>query len=182
MSATNVTQPSVTMLRPEINRFDAADVSANARPRLLIVDDISDNRAVLTRRFHRRGFDVVEADSGFAAIELIGSELFDLVLLDVMMPGIDGIETLKRIRDQKSTSALPVIMVTAKSESDNIVGALNLVPMTMSPSRSILRSHWLASTRRSAESSPNSGWCWRTSNCARPTKIWNAGSRSAPAA
>ena len=114
------------MLRPEINRFDAADVSANARPRLLIVDDISDNRAVLTRRFHRRGFDVVEADSGFAAIELIGSELFDLVLLDVMMPGIDGIETLKRIRDQKSASALPVIMVTAKSESDNIVGALEL--------------------------------------------------------
>ncbi len=126
MSATNVTQPSVTMLRPEINRFDAADVSANARPRLLIVDDISDNRAVLTRRFHRRGFDVVEADSGFAAIELIGSESFDLVLLDVMMPGIDGIETLKRIRDQKSASALPVIMVTAKSESDNIVGALEL--------------------------------------------------------
>lgn len=114
------------MLRPEINRFDAADVSANARPRLLIVDDISDNRAVLTRRFHRRGFDVVEADSGFAAIELIGSESFDLVLLDVMMPGIDGIETLKRIRDQKSASALPVIMVTAKSESDNIVGALEL--------------------------------------------------------
>ena len=114
------------MLRPEINRFDAADVSANARPRLLIVDDISDNRAVLTRRFQRRGFDVVEADSGFAAIELIGSESFDLVLLDVMMPGIDGIETLKRIRDQKSASALPVIMVTAKSESDNIVEALEL--------------------------------------------------------
>ena len=51
---------------------------------------------------------------------------FDLVLLDVMMPGIDGIETLKRIRSQKSASALPVIMVTAKSESENVVDALEL--------------------------------------------------------
>ena len=63
---------------------------------------------------------------GFTAIELIDREPFDLVLLDVMMPGIDGIETLKRIRIQQSASVLPVIMVTAKSESDNIVDALEL--------------------------------------------------------
>ncbi|WP_334475989.1 putative bifunctional diguanylate cyclase/phosphodiesterase [Bradyrhizobium sp. AZCC 1699] len=91
---------------------------------MLIVDDISDNRAILSRRFERRGFAVTEAESGLAAIELIERETFDLVLLDVMMPGIDGIETLKRIRDRKSASALPVIMVTAKSESTNIVDAL----------------------------------------------------------
>jgi diguanylate cyclase (GGDEF)-like protein len=114
------------MLRPEVNQSDATDDNTAARPRLLIVDDISDNRAILTRRFERRGFDVVEVDSGFTAIELIGRESFDLVLLDVMMPGIDGIETLKRIRSQKSASALPVIMVTAKSESENIVDALEL--------------------------------------------------------
>ncbi|MEH2537594.1 MULTISPECIES: putative bifunctional diguanylate cyclase/phosphodiesterase [unclassified Bradyrhizobium] len=97
---------------------------AEVRPHLLIVDDISDNRAILSRRFERRGFAVTEAESGLAAIELIERETFDLVLLDVMMPGIDGIETLKRIRDRKSASALPVIMVTAKSESTNIVDAL----------------------------------------------------------
>ena len=114
------------MLRPEVTRPDAADGSAKPCPRLLIVDDISDNRTILTRRFQRRGFDVVEADSGFTAIDLIGSESFDLVLLDVMMPGIDGIETLKRIRAHKSASELPVIMVTAKSESENIVDALEL--------------------------------------------------------
>jgi diguanylate cyclase (GGDEF)-like protein len=91
---------------------------------LLIVDDISDNRALLTRRFERRGFDVTEAESGLAALELIEKETFDLVLLDVMMPGIDGMETLKRIRGRKSALALPVIMVTAKSESTNIVDAL----------------------------------------------------------
>ena len=99
---------------------------AGIRPRLLIVDDISDNRDILMRRFDRRGFDVVEAESGLAAIELIEKGSFDVVLLDVMMPGIDGIETLKRIRSRQSASALPVIMVTAKSESGNIVDALEL--------------------------------------------------------
>jgi diguanylate cyclase (GGDEF)-like protein len=68
----------------------------------------------------------VEAECGLTAIELIDKESFDLVLLDVMMPGMDGIETLKRIRSQNSASELPVIMVTAKSESTNIVDALEL--------------------------------------------------------
>jgi diguanylate cyclase (GGDEF)-like protein len=111
------------MLQPTA---DAAGGNVDVRPRLLIVDDISDNRTILARRFERRGFDVVEASSGSAAIELITKESFDLVLLDVMMPGIDGIETLKRIRSQQSASALPVIMVTAKSESGNIVDALDV--------------------------------------------------------
>jgi diguanylate cyclase (GGDEF)-like protein len=115
----------VTLLRPDVEALAAAE-KTGPKTRLLIVDDISDNRTILTRRFQRRGFDVVEADNGLTAIELIDRESFDLVLLDVMMPGIDGIETLKRIRAQKSASALPVIMVTAKSESDNIVDALEL--------------------------------------------------------
>src|SRR3984957_4260526 len=126
MSATNSLSQGVTLLRPEMKASDAVDKSGIPRPRILIVDDISDNRTILTRRFQRRGFDVVEADSGFTAIELIDKHPFDLVLLDVMMPGIDGIETLKRIRSQRSASALPVIMVTAKSESANIVDALEL--------------------------------------------------------
>jgi diguanylate cyclase (GGDEF)-like protein len=126
MSTSNVQTPRVAMLRSEVDRSSATEDNESARPRLLIVDDISDNRTILTRRFLRRGFEVVEADSGLTAIELIGRESFDLVLLDVMMPGIDGIETLKRIRMQQSASALPVIMVTAKSESDNIVDALEL--------------------------------------------------------
>src|ERR1700682_2447 len=126
MSVSNIPTPRVTVLRPEVNQYDMADGDTRVRPRLLIVDDISDNRAILTRRFQRRGFDVVEAECGLTAIELIDKESFDLVLLDVMMPGMDGIETLKRIRSQKSASALPVIMVTARSESGNIVDALEL--------------------------------------------------------
>jgi diguanylate cyclase (GGDEF)-like protein len=114
------------MLRPEASQSDMADGNTSVRPRLLIVDDISDNRTILTRRFQRRGFDVVEAECGLTAIELIDRESFDLVLLDVMMPGMDGIETLRRIRSRNSPSALPVIMVTANSESGNIVDALEL--------------------------------------------------------
>jgi diguanylate cyclase (GGDEF)-like protein len=126
MTTSNATTPRVTVLHPEPGPSNPVDGRASVRPRLLVVDDIGDNRIILTRRFERRGFEVVEADSGLAAIELIDREPFDLVLLDVMMPGIDGIETLKRIRSRKSASALPVIMVTAKSESDNIVDALEL--------------------------------------------------------
>src|SRR3981189_720519 len=126
MSVSNAPTPRVTVLRPEVNQSNIADGSMSVRPRLLIVDDISDNRVILRRRFQRRGFDVVEAECGLTAIELIDKESFDLVLLDVMMPGMDGIETLKRIRSQNSASALPVIMVTAKSESSNIVDALEL--------------------------------------------------------
>ncbi|MBS0531356.1 MAG: EAL domain-containing protein [Proteobacteria bacterium] len=126
MSTKTSIAPEVVMLRTEASKAEAAGDKPAAVPRLLIVDDIGDNRAVLTRRFERRGFEVVEANSGLVALDLIAKEEFDLVLLDVMIPGIDGIETLRRIRNEKPSSALPVIMVTAKSESDNIVDALEL--------------------------------------------------------
>ncbi|WP_298258555.1 EAL domain-containing protein [Bradyrhizobium sp.] len=115
---------SATIIAEAFSPPDHAAEAPEGQPRLLIVDDLSDNRSILKRRFERRGFEVTEAESGLIAIDLIDQSPFDLVLLDVMMPGIDGMETLKRIRSRKSASSLPVIMVTAKSESDNIVDAL----------------------------------------------------------
>jgi diguanylate cyclase (GGDEF)-like protein len=126
MSSSNLQSERVAILRPEDHGSGAVESNPAAAPRILIVDDVSDNRVLLQRRFQRRGFEVVEADGGLKALELIDSQEFDLVLLDVMMPGIDGIETLKRIRSRKSASALPVIMVTAKSASENIVESLEL--------------------------------------------------------
>src|ERR1700722_7329113 len=126
MSSTNLQVERFTVSPPEESGSAAASGSPAAAPRILIVDDVADNRAILLRRFQRQGFEVAEADSGLKALELIDSQEFDLVLLDVMMPGIDGIETLKRIRSRKSASVLPVIMVTAKSESENIVESLGL--------------------------------------------------------
>ena len=63
-----------------------------------LVDDIADNRNILARRFQKRNFDVVEADCGTAALELIAARSFDTILLDVMMPDMSGLEVLRRIR------------------------------------------------------------------------------------
>jgi diguanylate cyclase (GGDEF)-like protein len=93
-------------------------------PRLLIVDDIADNRAILSRRFARRGFEIVEADCGKEALRLAQEQSFDVVLLDVMMPDMDGIEVLRTLRKSFSESQLPVIMVTAKTQSEDVVEAL----------------------------------------------------------
>jgi CheY-like chemotaxis protein len=94
--------------------------------RLLIVDDIEDNRRLLSRRFARRGIETVEAASGPTALDLVAQHAFDLVLLDIMMPGMDGIEVLRRIRARYSPESLPVIMVTAKAFSKDIVDAIEL--------------------------------------------------------
>ncbi len=99
---------------------------AAAAPRLLIVDDVHDNRTILGRRFQRRGYEIVEASSGAEALELIAAGEFDTVMLDVMMPEMDGTEVLRRIRARHSASALPVIMVTARSQSEDVVAALAL--------------------------------------------------------
>ena len=95
-------------------------------PRLLIVDDIADNRIILSRRLVRRGFEVVEASGGREALALISQQSFDVVLLDIMMPDLDGVAVLKIVRETHSTSALPVIMVTANGQSADTVMALTL--------------------------------------------------------
>jgi signal transduction histidine kinase len=95
-------------------------------PRILIVDDIADNREILSRRFQRKGFECAEADSGQGALDMIGRQPFDVVLLDVMMPDLDGLEVLRRIREAYTQDALAVIMVTGKTDSGDIVNALSL--------------------------------------------------------
>jgi PleD family two-component response regulator len=107
-------------------RQDEAAGAAEPAPRLLIVDDIADNRTILARRFVKRGFLIVEADCGVEALRRIESELFDVVLLDVMMPGMDGMEVLRRVRAQRSAAELPVVMVTANALSEDVASALEI--------------------------------------------------------
>jgi len=95
------------------------------KDRLLIVDDVHENREILRRRFERQGFSTTQAAGGIEALDLIERETFDLVLLDMMMPDVDGLQVLARIRAKYSQGVLPVIMVTAKSQSEDIVEALN---------------------------------------------------------
>ena len=66
--------------------------------KLLVVDDVTINRDLLSRYFGARGFQIVEADCGLTALNTIKQQHIDAVLLDIFMPGLDGIEVLKRIR------------------------------------------------------------------------------------
>ncbi len=93
---------------------------------LLLVDDDAMNRDVLARRLARSGYKVLTADGGVAALRMIREGRIDAVLLDVMMPGLSGLETLRQLRQVRSVADLPVIMVTAKDESDDVVEALDL--------------------------------------------------------
>jgi len=94
--------------------------------KLLVVDDNEMNRDMLSRRLSRRGHTVVMAENGQKALELIEQQSFDVILLDIMMPGISGIEVLEIIRRSYSASDLPVIMATAKADSEDVVAALKL--------------------------------------------------------
>lgn len=96
-------------------------------PRLLVVDDIEDNRFTLTQRLRRQGHEaIVECSSGREAMEALRTERFDLVLLDVMMPEMDGYETLERIKTNPSLRDIPVIMISALDEMDSVVRCIKL--------------------------------------------------------
>ena len=92
--------------------------------RLLAVDDNEFNRDLLARRLRREGYQVELAADGYAALELIRSGRFDVILLDIMMPGLSGMELLSIIRREHSIAALPVIMTTARDQSADIVEGL----------------------------------------------------------
>jgi diguanylate cyclase (GGDEF)-like protein len=115
---------SATSAAVAISELPATTDTAAIHGRILLVDDILDNRIVLKRRLLRRGFDVVEAENGEAALALIENNVFDLVLLDIMMPDISGLEVLSRVRRTRNSAQLPIIMVTANSMSNDVVDAL----------------------------------------------------------
>jgi diguanylate cyclase (GGDEF)-like protein/PAS domain S-box-containing protein len=99
----------------------------NSRPsRLLIVDDNEMNRDMLARRLARKGYVVGLAENAQELLKRVKQDAVDLVLLDIEMPEISGLDVLKILREQYSPAELPIIMVTAKSQSDDIVTALDL--------------------------------------------------------
>jgi class 3 adenylate cyclase len=93
---------------------------------LLVVDDDAMNRDMLSRRLARQGYTVAVAEAGEQALKMIEGQKFDLVLLDIMMPGVSGLQVLEILRRRHSMADLPVIMATAKDESSDIVEALKL--------------------------------------------------------
>jgi len=93
---------------------------------LLVVDDNAANRDLLSRRLERKGFRVIVAEDGQRALDILATSRVDLVLLDVMMPGLSGLDVLRKVRETRPPSVLPIIMVTARTESEDVVEALEL--------------------------------------------------------
>lgn len=91
---------------------------------ILIVDDLEVNRALLERSLASAGYRTLSAECGASALALLTNNPVDLVLLDWMMPGLSGLDTLRAIRLTHSQDQLPVIMCTAVGEDENIVEAI----------------------------------------------------------
>jgi adenylate cyclase len=95
--------------------------------RILVVDDNEDNRYTLTRRLHREGWaDVATAENGREALYKIAQQRFDLVLLDIMMPDVNGYEVLKQLKSDPATRGIPALMISALSEFESVVRCIEL--------------------------------------------------------
>lgn len=93
---------------------------------LLVVDDNAANRDLLQRHLRRQGFSSAPAADGEEALSLLAAGGFDLVLLDVMMPGLDGFEVLQRIKADPVMREVPVIMMSALDETSSVVKCVKM--------------------------------------------------------
>jgi len=97
-----------------------------AKQKILIVDDEEDILELLQYNLTREGFVVISAMSGEEALKKANNETPDLIFLDLMLPGIDGLEAARRLKSNDKTSYIPIIMLTAKGEEADIVTGLEL--------------------------------------------------------
>jgi adenylate cyclase len=98
-----------------------ADLVAVQPSRILVVDDNASNRDLLTRRLQRQGHTVLQAEDGTIALAMVEKQAPDLVLLDLMMPGISGYDVLASLKSDPRFRNIPVVMISALSELDSIV-------------------------------------------------------------
>ena len=102
------------------------------QPKILIVDDTAYNVKLLEAVLAPRGYALVTATSGIEALERIATEQLDLILLDIVMPGVDGYEVCRRVRSDPATRLLPVVMITASGDQEKInaieAGADDFIP------------------------------------------------------
>ena len=93
--------------------------------RILVVDDVADNVEILRMRLGALGYEVIVAEDGEQALAKVAAELPDLILLDIMMPKIDGLEVVRRLKADASLPFIPVILVTAKASQRDVIAGLD---------------------------------------------------------
>jgi len=106
--------------------------------RILVVDDNESNRDMLSRRLQHEGYDVCIAESGYKALTLLGAQAVDLILLDVMMPEMNGHDVLRELKADSRWRDIPVIMISALDEIESVVrcierGAEDYLPKPFDP-------------------------------------------------
>ena len=133
-----------------------------AKPAILVVEDDVDILRLITYNLETSGFDVVTAQDGYEALALARRRAPDLIILDLMLPGLDGFEVCKELKRSDSTRRIPVLMLTARAEEvDRIVGlelgADDYVVKPFSPRELILRVRAILK-RYMAEEAPATVW------------------------
>ena len=120
MGSTRIEMPAIPALTYS-SGSRAPQAIAGFAGRVLAVDDEPINLAVLARQLGNEGFEVVKASSGAEALERVKEGGFDIVLLDVMMPRMSGYEVCRIIRDELGNHELPIVLVTAKTQEQDLV-------------------------------------------------------------
>ena len=99
---------------------------SDSQGRVLVVDDDDDSRRLLRHLLERKGFEVVLADGGREALDRLRSESVDVILLDVMMPIMDGFAVCRELKKSAATASLPVILLTARDDMETRATGMNL--------------------------------------------------------
>jgi len=107
-------------------REAAATASRRNRRRILVVDDERDLVDLISYNLTRGGYEVLTAQDGKSGLEIAQRETPDLVLLDLMMPGLDGTEVARRLKADSRTAGIPIVMLTAKGEETDVVVGLTI--------------------------------------------------------
>jgi sigma-B regulation protein RsbU (phosphoserine phosphatase) len=126
--ADGLTSTSVAagVVAPRSIEEDELDRTETLPGRILVADDNADNRELLVRRLTQQGHDVVAVPDGGHALELLARESFDLLLLDIMMPFLNGFEVLRRLRSGGRLRTLPVIIISALDDIESVERCLHL--------------------------------------------------------
>ena len=101
-------------------------MNSQNQPIILVVDDIATNIALVKAMLRNKNYEVISAQSGAQALKIVEEQKPDIIILDIMMPGMDGYEVLARLRSNEETKDIKVVMLSAISKEEDIQKAMEL--------------------------------------------------------